>query len=357
MWTQETVNGNVRFCERYKDPMTGKKRTVSVTLPNGSNANKKYAENVLFSRIRSLQLQADNTYDITLKELVDVYLEWKKANLKEQTYLGSKQKLKVLTDKLGENVRVTSLTVRYINDKLKEDEPCTYNERIKHLKSMLRWAMQNDYLPDAVLADKLKSKKVPPARVRNAKKYLEHEEIDLILNNFCEPWASLSKFLLLSGLRVGEAMDLKIKDIDLKKRTLRVRSTFSMISNKSSSTKTEASDRTVYIQDELYTFIKNMNAKGPHLFEFADIKKSYNAYRNYFARHTEKLLGRKLTPHCLRHTHTALLAEAGLPLQDISARLGHANSDITQEIYMHITNKMIDERNNRIKAVKLLQKK
>ena len=356
MWTQETKSGKVQYFERYTDPMTGKKRTVSVTLPNASASNRKVAETLLFDRIRRLELLDDNVTDITLKELKEAYIEWKKANLKEQTAIGSEHKLNTLLKKLGSDVMVSKLSVRYINEKLKNDSAVTYNERIKQLKAMLRWAVQNDYLSSCPLVDKLKNRKVPTARTRNAQKYLEHNEIDLLLDHFIPKWRKLTEFLLLSGLRIGEALDLKLKDVNLAEREIYVKSTFSLLINKSSSVKTEASERTVYIQDELLECIKGIDSKGPHLFEYGAIKATYGAYNKYFRENTETLLGRKLGPHCLRHTHTALLAEAGLPLQDISARLGHANSDITREIYLHFTDKMIEARNERIKPLTLLKK-
>lgn len=39
----------------------------------------------------------------------------------------------------------------------------------------------------------------------------------------------------------------------------------------------------------------------------------------------------------LRHTHTSLLAEAGIPLHIIQKRLGHNDESITKAIYLHIT--------------------
>lgn len=36
-------------------------------------------------------------------------------------------------------------------------------------------------------------------------------------------------------------------------------------------------------------------------------------------------LNRELTPHSLRHTHTSLLAEAGVGLEQIMDRLGHSD--------------------------------
>jgi integrase len=39
-----------------------------------------------------------------------------------------------------------------------------------------------------------------------------------------------------------------------------------------------------------------------------------------------------LTPHSLRHTHTSLLAEAGVGLQEIMNRLGHKDDDTTKSL-------------------------
>lgn len=48
-------------------------------------------------------------------------------------------------------------------------------------------------------------------------------------------------------------------------------------------------------------------------------------------------LDTRLTPHSLRHTHTSLLAEANVTLEEIMARLGHKNDQTTRNIYLHIT--------------------
>lgn len=44
-----------------------------------------------------------------------------------------------------------------------------------------------------------------------------------------------------------------------------------------------------------------------------------------------------ITPHNLRHTHVSLLLEAGVPLKEVSERVGHKDSKITMEIYAHIS--------------------
>lgn len=42
-----------------------------------------------------------------------------------------------------------------------------------------------------------------------------------------------------------------------------------------------------------------------------------------------------MTPHGLRHLHASLLLDAGVPVTAVSARLGHANPNVTMQIYAH----------------------
>jgi integrase len=44
-----------------------------------------------------------------------------------------------------------------------------------------------------------------------------------------------------------------------------------------------------------------------------------------------------------RHTHTSLLAEAGVDLVTIMERLGHKDDDVTKNIYLHITQSLKQE--------------
>jgi integrase len=47
--------------------------------------------------------------------------------------------------------------------------------------------------------------------------------------------------------------------------------------------------------------------------------------------------------HSLRHTHTSILIDRGVPLAAISARLGHSSIRTTQEIYAHMIHGQDDE--------------
>ena len=39
--------------------------------------------------------------------------------------------------------------------------------------------------------------------------------------------------------------------------------------------------------------------------------------------------------HSLRHEHATFLADENIPTKEIAERLGHANDQITQKVYIH----------------------
>lgn len=45
---------------------------------------------------------------------------------------------------------------------------------------------------------------------------------------------------------------------------------------------------------------------------------------------------KKITPHNLRHTYTALMIDAGIDIKEAQKRLGHSSAKTTLDIYSHI---------------------
>jgi integrase len=67
-------------------------------------------------------------------------------------------------------------------------------------------------------------------------------------------------------------------------------------------------------------------------------------------------LDETLTPHSLKHTRTALLAEAEVVLEDIMDRLGHIEDDTTRIIYRHVTKEMKKKASHKLTVRKKLCK-
>lgn len=55
----------------------------------------------------------------------------------------------------------------------------------------------------------------------------------------------------------------------------------------------------------------------------------------------------RITPHGLRHTHVSLLFEAGANVKEVQTRLGHADANVTLNIYAHVSKQKKEETANK----------
>ena len=53
-------------------------------------------------------------------------------------------------------------------------------------------------------------------------------------------------------------------------------------------------------------------------------------------------------------THASLLLSKGMDIDSISRRLGHVNSQVTREIYLHVMEELKERDNNMIENIKML---
>ena len=177
----------------------------------------------------------------------------------------------------------------------------------------------------------------------------------------------MTELLALSGLRVGEAIALARDDVDLKERCIHVTKTYDPGNRIATTTKTSTSSRDVYMQDELFDVCQRINiymlrqriryGYGESTLFFQGTNGGYicyASYNKYLRENAQRLLGRPITVHTLRHTHASLLMENGIDIDTISRRLGHENSKITREIYLHVTEKLREKDNQQIALVKIM---
>lgn len=129
-----------------------------------------------------------------------------------------------------------------------------------------------------------------------------------------------------------------------------------MDQKKTDQTKTRAGMRSIVLSDravEIYN--ERLATKAVSYFVFSTEKGTpiQTSALNTFLRHAKKELeiNKPLSSHIFRHTYISKLAELGVPLYVIQQRVGHSNSRITEEIYLHVTKKA---RNQVIPALKKL---
>lgn len=182
-------------------------------------------------------------------------------------------------------------------------------------------------------------------------------------------------FFLLSytGLRVGELCALKWSDIDFQKQTLRISKTYYNAQNNTKkfelqAPKTKESARIIDIDENVITVLlkhkhfqdqqinKSTENFHDHNFVFTNLGSApgYPLYQKMIGLRMKRLLklsglNESFSPHTLRHTHTSLLAEAGVSLEMIMKRLGHKDEKTTRDIYLHFTRHMRKEASTKFK--------
>lgn len=161
--------------------------------------------------------------------------------------------------------------------------------------------------------------------------------------------------LAYTGLRGGELTALKWRDIDFKEQTISVTKTFYKVKEvkrnyilqppKSKESKRvidvdeivietlkrhQAAQKVTPLKGDGYVFVNISQIPGQHLTS-DDLSRRLRILLSLAE------LPAELTPHSLRHTHTSLMAEAGVSIDQIMQRLGHKDDKVTRNIYLHIT--------------------
>lgn len=170
------------------------------------------------------------------------------------------------------------------------------------------------------------------------------------------------RLLLLTGMRIGELLALKYaRDIDFDYNLIRINSTLSFAEKEwfTDDTKTKASTRVIKVNSAIIDMIKEEirhreerkalcgDAWVETGFLFARLD-GRNLDRSKVNADFKKLLKANDLPpihlHSLRHTFATLLIYLGNDTKAVSSALGHSQTQITNDTYVHI----FEEHNARI---------
>ena len=147
---------------------------------------------------------------------------------------------------------------------------------------------------------------------------------------------ALILLLLRTGMRIGELLNTKVDDVDLRQQKIII-----YLSDKTSV------GRVVYYSEDaqqaLLAWFKIRDSFNDKLF-YGQGKKSqslcYGAARMMFNRYLHKagLQYSDYTLHCLRHTFATDLLNARMPLECVRVLLGHTNLEVTRR-YARLSDK------------------
>lgn len=375
MWVQKNKKGNYQFVERYKDPLSGKYKKVSVTYDANNRITRKRAQMVLEAHIQEKlrHVQDGNIkHGVTLQDTINEWEPLYKKRVRPRTWLLYKTVKKEIVEYVGVDNLVNQITPKYLigvyEDMLyKHDYNNPIVKRVKSCMNMiLRYAYKKDYVEQPPLAHLDVNWKKDKAS-STEQKFLEADELKAVLQEarkINERFADIFEFQYLTGMRIGEVLGLQIKDIKLEGGNYyaQVNGTLNYFNlkvenyYKQSTPKTDSSFRDLLLPNRAVSIVtKWSEGKSSSEFLFARNGRFFDAGAlNRTLRYVKAKLGidKKLTTHTFRHTNISKLAELGVPLYIIQERVGHADSKVTSRIYLHVTNRAKKKYDNIIFSLK-----
>ena len=143
--------------------------------------------------------------------------------------------------------------------------------------------------------------------------------------------------LFYGGIREGELLALTPEDFDRRETKLRIDENYAVVDNTEYilTPKTQRSHRLITLPktifDEATAYIDKLGIQdGERIFYFT--KKGLLAE---FYRATKRAGLPKIRIHDLRGSHASMLAEMGVPIRNVSDRLGHESPSTTLRVYTH----------------------
>ncbi len=181
----------------------------------------------------------------------------------------------------------------------------------------------------------------------NKEKESIFEAIDTITNDKFNKtqrydYRLLFQILLETGCRIGELLALKWQDIDFIKREIHIHATKARDAQEFNAPKTLSGHRFIpVITDDLLTKLQKYRHRNGAIkingFVFENTNGGAISYNRIFQmwKHICKITGINKNIHTFRHTCATHLLERGVPIQEVSRILGHADSSVTLRMYVH----------------------
>ena len=214
-----------------------------------------------------------------------------------------------------------------------ETAPATLNQHIRAIRHVLKTTSQEGFLNAMPVFKEWSTNSVRT-------NYYTKEQV-LMLTAFAAerddlPMADIIKMAAFTGMRQGELLKLRVRDVDWVNQCIHIGGT--------AETQTKARNyRTVGIHDSLLTALeertRGRERMGFIFDEFPNRKQLLRRYykcRDRLIHETQNLIDKSYVFHTLRHTYGTLMIQAGTPLTDLRDLMGHSTVSVTER-YLHTT--------------------
>ncbi len=400
-WGTKTING-IKY-KFYKD-VNGKYFYGKTNTEINAKKEDYYNKHKDAKEHKKKKSIIDQQKEVKLKTFGEGILEWlnteKSTNIKKTTFDGYEdcingQIINYKGHRLADK-QIGALDLETINDYYASLSNIYTSGTIKKnyaiVSQYIEYCNDNNFFDENINIDKIKlPKENDVAKKRREINFLSEEDVKLFCKEakrinvpgFCfgklgEPTygnnAYILMFIVVTGLRIGEAMALQWNDVNKNDKFIIIRKTSVTIKNRgqgqddhspkhitsTQSTKTRAGERIVPLNKtalEIIAYEESLNPNHQST-DYVFINKNGEQIksRQNINRTLKNIMSRagcsvnNLTPHELRHTFGSLLIEKGVDIKVVSELLGHKDIKMTYNIYIHVLEKQ------KAKAITVLDK-
>jgi integrase len=189
--------------------------------------------------------------------------------------------------------------------------------------------------------------RLPPKKAKEMQVLTQEEILRFLARAKEEGYYEMFLLELTTGMRRGEILGLKWRDLNVKTGELHISRQVTKAGNDCVVTapKTKSSIRTIILPPEMVELLIELKkqTKGEWMFP-SPIKEGEPRHPNAVYRRFQLILERshckKIRFHDLRHTFATMAIENGMDIKTLSAMIGHVSAETTLNIYSHITDTM-----------------
>ena len=300
--------------------------------------------------------------NITVSEWLNIWLfEYKKGNIKASSFQGYEKLTRYhLIPDFGK-IKLKNLTVDHVQRMVNSKDKAGLSKRtIQYIKSTLCTALNQAIRNRLILHNVAEAVKLPNKKPKERRILTEQEQQELLKTVETENKGFMVKFALFTGLRCGELLGLRWRDVDMENKTITVNQNIQRLYGDdgrshlvvTDTPKTKSSNRTIPLLLEIFNgllkhhglqsrerYIAGQLWNDNGLVFCTALGKAYDPrnFQGYLDRITNKIGIERVNIHALRHAFASRSLERGISLKVVSEMLGHSSIQITADIYSHVS--------------------
>lgn len=264
----------------------------------------------------------------TFKDIKDLWYQNYKKNVSDVTLNNLTIQLKKLD--VFDEIKIKELKIHTLQ-KFFDDMNNSYGTKsfVRSILNMIfDFAVKNEFIE----TNKIKFIELGKNEKVIQRKVFTTEEINTMFDNLDSSNRYVKKMtygtliLIYTGLRVGELINLRTKDVDLDKNIISI-----------VESKTNAGIRKIPISDKIVNLFKDNidSSKEYFFFNKKGNKYEYFNFKFQFEKMLDLLGLERHTIHDTRHTFATLLNNANANSTSIIKLIGHSDFSTTENIYTH----------------------